>query len=65
MKKTKGMTLYMMLSRDEYELPVAVADSSKELSMMTGYSVNTILSSISHGYKRFCKVEVEDDNDAT
>ena len=56
MKKTKGMTLYMMLSRDEYELPVAVADSSKELSMMTGYSVNTILSSISHGYKRFCKV---------
>lgn len=62
MKKTKGMTLYMMLSRDEYELPVAVAESSKELSMMTGYSVNTILSSISHGYKRFVRINVEDDD---
>ena len=61
MKKTKGMTVYMMLSRDEYELPEAVAGSPSELSKLTGYSVNVILSSISHGYKRFCKVEVEDE----
>lgn len=65
MKKTKGTVLYMMLSSDEYELPVAVAESPTELARITGTTRSNILSSISHGYKRFCKVEVEDDNDAT
>lgn len=34
--------LYIMTTRDEFELPLAVADSTKELSQMTGVAVNTI-----------------------
>ena len=64
MKKTMRTKIYMMLSTDGLELPVAVADSSKELSQMTGFSQNYILSSIAHGYKRFCRVILEEDCDA-
>lgn len=58
--------LYLAVTLDRYELPTAVADSADELSRMTGKSVNTIHSSISHVkhgyYKRsqYVAVEVED-----
>lgn len=60
--------LYMKVTNDEYELPVAVADSSKELAEMVGTTRNAILSAISHGktdkYKRvYIKVEFEDEEE--
>lgn len=59
------MSLYMAVTADKYELPVAVAESVKELSNMTGYTEALILSSISKrqiGNRRgirFVRVEEE------
>jgi hypothetical protein len=39
--------IYMMVSRDIYELPLAVADSIKELSLLTGKSSSTIRAQLS------------------
>lgn len=41
------MTIYMMVTDDKFELPIAVADSAPELAAMIGRSVNTIHSEIS------------------
>lgn len=41
-------TLFLEVSRDKYELPLAVADSQAELSRMIGVDVT----SISHARKR-------------
>lgn len=41
-------TLYMMVTDDELELPLVVADSAQELADIIGRSVNTIYSGISH-----------------
>lgn len=41
-------TLYMMVTDDEFELPLVVADSAQELADIIGRSVNTIYSGISH-----------------
>lgn len=40
--------LYMMVTDDELELPLVVADSAQELADIIGRSVNTIYSGISH-----------------
>ena len=42
------MILYMKVTRDEYELPLAVADSVEELSRMTGSTEGSIWSTLSH-----------------
>lgn len=42
------MTLYMMVTDDELELPLVVADSAQELADLIGRNVNTIYSGISH-----------------
>ena len=61
------MKLYLRVTKDKYELPVAVADSPRELAKMTGVSRDTILSSLSHvkdGRIRnsiYKMVEVEDE----
>ncbi len=54
--------LYMIVTRDEYELPLAVEDSSINLARRIGMNPNTLRSSMSHGYKGYCKVEVEEDD---
>lgn len=36
------MVLYMRVTKDKYELPIAVAESEKELASMLGLSVKTI-----------------------
>lgn len=36
------MTLYMMVTKDELELPLAVADTVTELSKMVGIKENSI-----------------------
>lgn len=41
------MKLYVWRTRDEYELPLFVTDSLKELSKVSGRSESTILSLIS------------------
>lgn len=61
------MCVYMKITKDEYELPLAVADTVKELSAMTGDTVNTINSAMSHTKHnpekyprcRFVKVEID------
>lgn len=42
--------LYMAVETDEYELPLYVADTSRELADWSGFSIGYVLSAISHGY---------------
>lgn len=42
------MTIYMMVTDDELELPLVIADSVPELAKKIGKNVNTIYSGISH-----------------
>lgn len=62
------MCVYMKITKDKYELPLAVADSPAELAAMTGDSIKTIYSSVSREkrrtnpkYKnhRFLKIEID------
>lgn len=58
--------LWLKVTMDEYELPVAVADSAAELAKMLGVTVNNIRSSYSKyksGERKSCqfrRVEVEE-----
>ena len=54
------MKVYMKVTKDEYELPLAIADSLKELSLLTGTKISVIKSSISHGYLGWCKVIINE-----
>ena len=56
------MKLYVRTTTDELELPVAVADSAKELAEMTGTTAACVYSSIAHGHKGWDRVEVEDED---
>ena len=57
------MKLYIKTTMDDLELPVAVAGSAKELAEMTGTTAASVLSSISHKYKGWDRVEVEDEDE--
>ena len=46
------MILYIMVTRDKYELPLAVADTAAELARMVGVTTNAVLSGISKARKR-------------
>ena len=63
------MTLYIKVTSDEYELPLAVGDTVRELANMLGVKSDSIYSQMSHskhnGY--FCsyqKVEVDDEDES-
>ena len=61
-------TIYMMVSHDKYELPLAVADSAKELADMCGVMEHTIYTMISHAklngnFCQYVRVEVDEDED--
>lgn len=58
------MTLYMKTTYDEYELPIAVADTPRELAEMIGTSAGVVSSSISHGRSTFHKIVIEDSEEA-
>lgn len=45
--------IWMKVTLDEYELPLAVADSSIELAAILGISQKTIYSSMSHAKHRW------------
>ena len=60
------MIVYMEISKDKYELPVAIADSVEKLAKIRKVSANSIASRMYHckrgGYWcRYIKVEIEDD----
>lgn len=58
------MTLYVKVTDDKYELPIAVADSAGELAKMLGVKKNTVLTKISHGRQgirtTYHRVEIDD-----
>ena len=57
--------VYMMVTKDEYELPIAIADTAKELSEIIHVSSNAIRSAISHKPKKciYVKVDIGDADD--
>lgn len=61
------MKLYLEVTLDELELPIAVASSGRELAKISGTTENNIYSGISKERKgrsrsRFKCVEVEDED---
>ena len=59
------MNIWIKVTNDKYELPVAVADSAEELAKLCGVKVNNIHSSRSHakarGQKtRYLKVQINE-----
>lgn len=61
------MTVYMEVTQDPLELPLAVAETARELADMAGVKVDAIYQSISriqHGKRkrnRFIRVTVDED----
>ena len=55
------MKLYMYTTLDLYELPVAVAETKRELAEMLGRSVNSVQSCFSHKNRGYYEVEIDDD----
>lgn len=60
--------IYMKVTKDRYSLPVAVADSPKELAALCGVSQNAIYSAFSHEKRGdwkspYVKVTVDDDEE--
>lgn len=57
--------LYMAVEIDKYELPLFVADTSRELADWSGYSIGYVLSAIAHDYPgkksrmKFLRIEVD------
>ena len=62
------MLVWMKVTHDEYELPVAIADSCVELAEKLGKTANNISSSITHSARRgnwtpYRKVEITEDDE--
>lgn len=59
--------LYMAVSADQYELPLYVADTAKELAEWSGVKPNYVSTAIYYKYSgkkmgmKFVKVELEED----
>lgn len=57
--------MYMAVTTDKYELPIAIGDTAKELGKLLGVSANLIHSSISKNQTgkirkmRFVKVDID------
>lgn len=52
------MKIYMKVTNDEYELPVAVAESRTVLAKMVGTTPETVSSRISHKSPGWAMVEI-------
>ena len=63
------MKVYMEVTQDEYELPLAIADSPAELARMCGVNPNAVSSAISHWKSgkhprsRFIVVKIDEEDD--
>ena len=60
----EGMVLWMKVTKDEYELPLAVAESSKELEQMLGLSRKSVSKQIWNAERtktkcQYIKIEVD------
>jgi ribosomal protein L7Ae-like RNA K-turn-binding protein len=60
------MTLWMAVTADKYELPIAVADTGLELGRMLGISSSAITHAMKRGYgkrhtQRYLKVELQEE----
>lgn len=60
------MTIWMVVTKDEYEFPIKMADSAHELAKMCGVSVNTVRGCVFKEKVGLCKsrykkVEIDDD----
>ena len=61
------MHVYIAVTKDEYELPIALGDSARELAEQLGTTENAIRSSISHAkagvmkWTMYRKVEIDDE----
>ncbi len=61
------MVLYLAVSQDKYELPVAVTDNALELSRLMGVSENIIYAQLSNAKKgkvkrqKYFRVVVEEE----
>lgn len=61
-----GDVIYMEVTKDKYELPVAVADSVSELARVVGISTSGVSKGLSYAEKygsrcKYIKVVLEDD----
>lgn len=54
------MVIWMKVTKDKYELPIAITDSVGELARVVGTTANCISSSICHGYRTYVKVIVDE-----
>ena len=54
--------LYMAVTKDKYELPIAVADSVSELAEMVHVKPTTISFYLATGRPGFVKVDVSDED---
>ena len=52
------MYLYMKVTKDKYELPIAVADTPRELSKMVGIKAQSISRYICLGLEGYKKVYI-------
>ena len=61
------MTVWMLVTKDKYELPVIIAETSTELTRICGVSNRTIISGALRSKSgkvkksRYIKVEIDDD----
>ena len=60
-KREMMRKLYMITTRDKYELPLIVEDSPAKLARRIGMNPATLRSSLAKGYKGYCRVEVDDE----
>ncbi len=62
------MNVWMAVTADKYELPLFIADSAKDLSVIVRVPASTISSAVGHKVKmsrnnmKFVKVEVSDND---
>ena len=69
LKEGARMVLYLKVTNDKYELPLAVATSAEELARMTGANANTIRAAVCHYEKGrvknsvYKRVRIEDEEE--
>ena len=60
----KLVPLWLMVTKDKYQLPLAVADTAEELAAMVGVKPCTIVKSVTHRKKsRYIRISVDLEED--
>lgn len=55
------MTLYLKVTRDRYELPMAVARTQAELARIVGVGKSAVSKGLQNEHSGYKKVEVDDE----